>query len=97
MAELKPLGGKIDDCLYPGRWLVLKSLLDGVATMSVGAHPMGYNATVLWGIWPFYGTEQLHDLGGGLWSVSGLHGNTNYMIRAGQGTGNCSDVHFRTP
>jgi len=98
MPSLLPLGeGKIDDCLYPGRWLVLKFLLNGVATFTIQPHPAPFDVTLLWGIWPFFGTEHLENLGGGVWTISGLEGNTGYRVRAGHVVGFCSDVLFRTP
>ena len=96
--RLAPLGeGKVDDCLHPGRWLLLKSLLDGVATFVIQPHLMPFNVTLLWGIWPFVGTEHLEDHGGGVWTISGLGGNIGYRVRAAHAFGFCSDVFFRTP
>jgi len=100
MPELTPMGRRAVPGNGSGTWLVLKSLTGDTAIFLVVPHALAFIATILWGIWPYWGSERLHDLGGGNWSISGLHGNTSYLVRAGQitnpGQGIYSDVTFRT-
>jgi hypothetical protein len=100
MPELIPMGSRAVPGNGSATWLVLKSLTGDTAIFGVQPHALAFVAMIFWGIWPFWGSERLHDLGGGTWSISGLGGNTNYLVRAGQNTGpgqgTYSDVTFRT-